>query len=170
MNAKTIVKFVLVPVLLLFTAFSWAAGTVASRIVPVPASALMAAAAALLWGSLMLSVISLGSGQWSDFHVNQVSARSAGGLAYMVVFGTVVTFASYMWLLARVSPSRVATYAFVNPAVAVLLGWSLAGEELSPGTLAATGVIIVAVAVAVTAPARQPAAPLETASVRVEPG
>jgi len=64
--------------------------------------------------------------------------------------GTVVTFSAYMWLLRHVAPTRVATYAFVNPAVAVLLGWAVAGESLSPGTLLATAVIIGAVAVAVS--------------------
>jgi drug/metabolite transporter (DMT)-like permease len=64
--------------------------------------------------------------------------------------GTVVTFAAYMWLLDHVAPTRVATYAFVNPAVAVLLGWAVAGEDVGPVTLIATAVIIVAVAVAVT--------------------
>ena len=66
-----------------------------------------------------------------------------------------VTFSAYMWLLGRVAPTRVATYAFVNPAVAVLLGWALAGETLDAATLAATAVIVAAVAVAVSAPPRR---------------
>ena len=65
--------------------------------------------------------------------------------------GEFVTFSAYMWLLGRVAPTRVATYAFVNPVVAVLLGWALADETLDAATLAATAVIVAAVAVAVTA-------------------
>jgi drug/metabolite transporter (DMT)-like permease len=67
-----------------------------------------------------------------------------------VVLGTIVTFAAYIWLLGHVAPTRVATYAFVNPAVAVLIGWAIANEHVTAGTLVATAVIIVAVAVAVT--------------------
>jgi drug/metabolite transporter (DMT)-like permease len=136
--------------LLLFTAFSWAAGTIASRRLPVPRAPLAAAAAPLLAGGMLLVVLSVVSGQAGEVHPSQVSARSLGGLMYLVVMGTVVTFAAYMWLLDHVEPTRVATYAFVNPAVAVLLGWAVAGEDLGAATAVATAVIIVAVAVAVT--------------------
>ncbi|HVG87539.1 MAG TPA: EamA family transporter, partial [Gaiellales bacterium] len=84
----------------------------------------------------------------------QITGRSVAGMLYLVVMGTVVTFAAFMWLLGHVAPSRVATYAFVNPVVAVLLGWAIADEPLTTGMLAATCVIIAAVAVAVTSPAR----------------
>jgi len=136
--------------LLLFTAFSWAAGTIASRRLPVPSAPLAAAAAPLLAGGVLLTVLSVVSGEAGDMHPTQVSDRSWAGLIYLVVMGTVVTFAAYMWLLDHVAPTRVATYAFVNPAVAVLLGWAVASEDVSAATLVATAVIIVAVAVAVT--------------------
>jgi drug/metabolite transporter (DMT)-like permease len=136
--------------LLLFTAFSWAAGTIASRRLPVPRAPLAAAAAPLLAGGVLLTLLSIVSGQAADVHLSQVSTRSLGGLLYLVLMGTVVTFAAYMWLLDHVAPTRVATYAFVNPAVAVLLGWAVASEDVGPVTLVATAVIIVAVAVAVT--------------------
>ena len=106
---------------------------------------------------VILTLISLGSGELSAGRLDHVSARSAGGLAYLIVFGTVVTFSAYVWLLRVVAPSRVATYAFVNPAVAVVLGWALAGESLSVGAVLASVVIVVAVAVAVSE--REPARP-----------
>ena len=134
--------------LLLFTAFGWAAGTVATRLVPVPASPTVAAASALIAGGLLLVIVAIGAGERID--TGAVSGRSLFGLLYLVVMGTVVTFSAYMWLLRVQPPSRVATYAFVNPATAVLLGWSLAGETLTAGTLVATAVIIAAVAVAVS--------------------
>ena len=81
---------------------------------------------------------------------SQVSGRSLAGLLYLVLVGTVVAFAAYMWLLDHVAPSRVATYAFVNPVVAVLIGWAIAGEQVSATTMVATAVIVAAVAVAVT--------------------
>ena len=134
--------------LLLFCAFSWAAGTVLSRIVPVPGSPVAAGGAALLCGGVVLAAMAP-FGESVD--VSAISGRSVLGLAYLVLAGTVVTFSAYMWLLGRVAPTRVATYAFVNPAVAVLLGWALADETLNAATLAATAVIVASVAVAVTA-------------------
>src|SRR5262249_38753539 len=94
--------------------------------------------------------ISLASGEAGDFSFAAVSGRSLFGLGYLIVMGTVVTFSAYVWLLRHVPPTRVATYAFVNPAVAVVLGWSIAGESLSAGTLLATLVIVAAVPAAVT--------------------
>jgi drug/metabolite transporter (DMT)-like permease len=142
--------------LLLLTAFSWAAGTIATRVLPMPASPLAAAAAPLLAGSVALAAISLATGEAGDVSVSAISGRSLLGLGYLVVMGTVVTFAAYVWLLRDVPPTRVATYAFVNPAVAVLLGWAIAGESLSAGTLLATALIIVAVAAAVSDNAASP--------------
>lgn len=143
--------------LLLFTALSWAAGTVATRHLVQPPAPLIAAAAPLLAGGVVLSVISVASGEAAGFHPSAVSATSAGGLAYLVVFGTVCTFSAYIWLLRQVPPARVATYAFVNPVVAVLLGWAVASEPVSGGTVAAAAVIVVAVAVAVSERRRVPA-------------
>jgi drug/metabolite transporter (DMT)-like permease len=136
--------------LLLLMALSWAAGTVATRLVSVPSSPFAASGIPLLWGSAMLAVVALASGELGKLHAGAVTGKSAAGLAYLVVMGTVVTFSAYMWLLSHVDPTRVATYAFVNPAVAVVLGWAVAGEHLSAGTLLATAVIIGAVAVAVS--------------------
>ena len=141
--------------LLLGSALSWAAGTVATRVVPVPRSPTMGAAMPLLAGGVVLTVIALASGELSAGRLDHVSARSVGGLAYLVVLGTVVTFSAYVWLLRQVAPARVATYAFVNPAVAVVLGWALAGESLTVGAVVASAVIVVAVAVAVSE--REPA-------------
>ena len=134
--------------LLLLCAFSWAAGTVLSRIVPVPHSPLAAGGAALVCGGVVLSVLAP-FGEPVD--LSAISGKSIVGLSYLVLAGTVITFSAYMWLLGRVAPTRVATYAFVNPVVAVLLGWALADETLNAATLGATAVIVAAVAVAVTA-------------------
>lgn len=136
--------------LLLMTALSWAAGTVATRMVTVPSSPTIGAALPLLAGGAVLSVIALASGELAPHRLDHVTSRSAGGLAYLVVLGTVVTFSAYVWLLRHVAPARVATYAFVNPAVAVALGWAVGDESLSAGAVLATLVIIAAVAVAVS--------------------
>jgi drug/metabolite transporter (DMT)-like permease len=134
--------------LLLLSAFSWAVGTIALRLVPVPESPLIAAATPLLAGGLILAAIAVALGEPAD--LGAISGKSAGGLAYLVVAGTVAAFAAYVWLLHHVEPSRVATFGFVNPVVAVLLGWALAGEPIGAGALVATAVIVGAVAVVVT--------------------
>ncbi len=141
--------------LLVGSALSWAAGTVATRVVPVPRSPVLGAAMPLLAGGIILVLVAAGSGELSSLHVNDVSGRSIAGLAYLVVFGTVLTFSAYVWLLRVVAPARVATYAFVNPAVAVVLGWAVAGESLTAGAVVASAVIVAAVAVAVSE--REPA-------------
>jgi drug/metabolite transporter (DMT)-like permease len=143
--------------LLVGSALSWAAGTVATRVVPVPRSPVLGAAMPLLAGGVILVLVAAGSGELSSLHPGDMTGRSIGGMAYLIVFGTVLTFSAYVWLLRVVSPARVATYAFVNPAVAVVLGWAVAGESLTAGAVLASAVIVAAVAVAVsereTAPA-----------------
>jgi drug/metabolite transporter (DMT)-like permease len=143
--------------LLVGSALSWAAGTVATRAVPVPRSPVLGAAMPLLAGGVILVFVAAASGELSSLRLAAVTGRSIGGMAYLIVFGTVLTFSAYMWLLRVVAPARVATYAFVNPAVAVVLGWAVAGESLTAGALIASAVIVAAVAVAVsereTAPA-----------------
>jgi len=136
--------------LLLISAFCWAAGTIATRVVPMPETPVAAAAAPLLAGAVALVLLSFATGQASDVQLSQISGRSLFGLAYLVLAGTVVTFSAYIWLLGHVEPTRVATYAFVNPVVAVLLGWAIGGEQLTAATLLAAAVIVAAVAVAVT--------------------
>ncbi len=136
--------------LLVGSALSWAAGTVATRVVPVPRSPVLGAAMPLLTGGVILVAVAAGSGELSSLHASGISGRSIGGLAYLVVFGTVLTFSAYVWLLRVAAPARVATYAFVNPAVAVVLGWAIAGESLTAGALLASAVIVAAVAVAVS--------------------
>jgi len=125
----------------------------------VPDAPLAAAALPLLTGGVMLLLLSFVSGQATAFNLSDVTTRSVVGLLYLVGMGTVVTFAAYMWLLDHASPTRVATYAFVNPVVAVFIGWAIAGEQISTATIAAAGVIVAAVAVAVSDRPRTPARP-----------
>jgi drug/metabolite transporter (DMT)-like permease len=134
--------------LLLACSLSWALGTIALRLVPVPASPLAAAAAPLLAGGAVLGIVAASIGE--RLTPAEVSGRSLGGLAYLILAGTVATFGAYVWLLRVVDPGRVATYGFVNPAVAVLLGWAIAGEPIGVGAIVSTVVIIAAVAVVVS--------------------
>lgn len=130
---------------LTLSAFSWAAGSLCSRGAGLPASPFLAAAMEMLAGGVLLIVL----GILTESHQLQwraISWRSTAGLVYLVVFGSLLSFTAYIWLLRVVSASRVATYAYVNPAVAVFLGWAFGAEPISARELLATGIIIAAVA------------------------
>jgi len=103
------------------------------------------AATTLLCGAVLLLVASAATGEIGRVNVRAISGRSVLGLGYLVVFGSVVAFSAYLWLLERRSATLVATHTFVNPVVAVLLGWLAAGELLTPRIIGATGLILAAV-------------------------
>jgi drug/metabolite transporter (DMT)-like permease len=100
----------------------------------------------MLAGGVMLLVAGLLRGEGVDIRWHEMTAESLAALAYLVVFGSLVGFTAYIWLLGHVSAASVSTYAYVNPVVAVLLGWALAGEPITARTLVAGGVIVAAVA------------------------
>jgi len=131
---------------LLLAGFSWAVGSIAGREARLPASPLLATSMEMLAGSLSLLLIGALLGEWGRLELAAVSARSLLGLGYLVVFGSLVGFAAYTWLLRAAPTPLVATYAYVNPLVAILLGSLLAGEALSPRLLLAAGVILCSVA------------------------
>jgi drug/metabolite transporter (DMT)-like permease len=99
----------------------------------------------MLAGGVLLGGASGVAGEWARFSPTLVSAKSASAVAYLVVFGSLVAFTAYIWLLRAASPALVSTYAFVNPVVAVFLGWLLAHEEVGLRTVAAAAVIVGAV-------------------------
>ena len=103
------------------------------------------------------------TGEVSQFHVSAISMRSWLAVAYLIVFGSGIGFTAYIYILKNSTAARVATYAFVNPVVALLLGWMFAGEALTLRTLAAAAVILGAVVLVITAPYRAPAPKIEPA-------
>ncbi len=129
----------------LFAAFTWALGSVLSRRFTPASSPLQATALQMLAGGGLLLALSLATGEWTRFSPAHVSARSWAALLYLLVFGSLLGFTVYMWLLRVAAPALVSTYAFVNPAVAVFLGWALAAEPVTPRTLLAAAVIVWAV-------------------------
>jgi drug/metabolite transporter (DMT)-like permease len=142
----------------LFACVSWAAGSLYAARAPMPASAPLAAAVQMLAGGALMTIIGTLAGEWRTFDPSKVSAASAVAFAYLVLFGALVAFTAYSWLLRVASPTRVATYAYVNPLIAVFLGWAVAGEQVGPRTLVAAGVITAAVVIIVT---RRPVAAKE---------
>jgi len=131
------------------SSLSWAWGSLLARRVPLPKSPLMATAAEMLVGGVVLTLASGARGEFSNFSFRAVTPVSWLAFAYLVTFGSIVAFTAYVWLLRTSSPARVSTYAFVNPVVAVALGWAFLGEALTGRTVLAAAVIVSAVAIIV---------------------
>jgi drug/metabolite transporter (DMT)-like permease len=127
---------------------SWATGSIYSRRAALPADPFLASGMEMQAGGTLLLLASTVSREWigDAFDIAMVSKKSLLALAYLLTFGSLVGYTAYTWLLRVSTPARVATYAYVNPVVAVLFGWLLAGEELTTRMLAAAAVIIAAVA------------------------
>ncbi len=139
----------------LFAAFAWALGSLLSRHFAPSSAPLQATALQMLAGGVLLGGFSGVLGEWSRFSPGLVSAKSVAAVAYLVVFGSLVAFTAYIWLLRAASPALVSTYAFVNPVVAVFLGWLLASEPVSARTLVAAAVIVSAVVLITLGEARE---------------
>lgn len=157
---------------LVLASLSWAAGSIYSRGAVLPASPFLATAMEMVAGGALLVLAGLATGEAGRLALDAVSLRSLIGFVYLIVFGSLVGFTSYIWLLRVAEPARVATYAYVNPAVAVFLGWALADEPLTPRMLLAAAVIIASVAVITAARTRQGKRPMErpeTATVHPTP-
>jgi drug/metabolite transporter (DMT)-like permease len=138
-------------VVLILGSLSWAIGSFFSRDADLPQSGLLTTGMEMLAGGALLAIVGVLTGELSHFDVHRVSGPSALGLVYLVTFGSLLGFTSYIWLLDKVSPARLGTYAYVNPVVAVILGWAIAGEKLSLRTAVAAAIVICAVALITTA-------------------
>jgi drug/metabolite transporter (DMT)-like permease len=147
------------PLALVAASLAWSVGSLWSRRLPLPRAPFMATAAEMLAAAPMLFAGSVARGELGAASASTLLAPHAlAALAYLVVFGSIAGFGSYVWLLANVSPTRASTYAFVNPLIAVFLGWALAAEPLTPRTFAATLLIVASVAAVVWGTAaRKPA-------------
>jgi len=123
----------------------WAFGSTYSKSADLPKSSLMTTGAEMLMGSVGLLIVSLLTGELNGWNPAEVSSRSLIGLVYLITIGSIVGFGSYIWLLQNAPISLVATYAYVNPIVAVILGFFFANEALEPRIWLATAIIIGAV-------------------------
>lgn len=132
---------------LLVAALCWTAGSLYSRHARLPTSVLTSTAMQMIGGGALLWLLGLATGEGSRLDLAAVSARSLLSLAYLIVFGSLLGFSAYVWLLRTTTPARVSTYAYVNPLVAVLLGWLLAGEAVTLRIALATVAIVGSVAI-----------------------
>jgi drug/metabolite transporter (DMT)-like permease len=151
--------------LLVLASLAWAYGSVYSKHHPVPNSAMLGVAMQCLAGGLALLILATFSGELHSFHWASVTTRSWLALIYLAVFGSAVAFSAYVYLIKHSSSTHLGTYAFVNPVVALLLGWSLGGEPISLRTILASAIILGAVILVITAPHKSPALASETLPV-----
>jgi len=129
-------------IVVLLASFAWAGGSVYSNRNPIDAPTSMASGMEMLAGGGLLLLLALLTGDIKRLHLENASWTSIAAFAYLTLFGSLVAFTAYSWLLNNVTPARAATYAYVNPVVAVLLGWSIAGEPLTWKMLLAAAIII----------------------------
>lgn len=137
---------------LIGASLAWAIGSIYSRHHPLPRSPLLGAGMQTLCGGMLLCLTALAIGETRHFHFADVTTRAWLALLYLTVFGTGLGFSAYAYILKHSTASRVATYAFVNPVVALFLGWFLASEPLTLRTTLASGIILTAVLLVITAP------------------
>lgn len=131
--------------LVMLATIGWAFGSLYGAKAPTAKSNVLAAGMQMLAGGFILLVVSLVTGEWRTFDVAAVSAVSWMALAYLTFVGALVAYTAYSWLMQNASPSAVSTYAYVNPVVAVLLGWAIAGESMTAQMLIGAAVIVVSV-------------------------
>ena len=141
--------------LLLLAALSWASGSLFARTASLPSRPLVGTGMEMIAGGLVCLVASVIAGELGDLEPARISVPSLLGLGFLIVFGSWVGFAAYVWLLRAARTSLVSTYAYVNPLVAVFLGWAILGEAISVRTVIAGGVVLAAVALIVTASSRR---------------
>jgi drug/metabolite transporter (DMT)-like permease len=133
-------------------AISWSLASVLARKLSLPQSKVMSSGAQMLVGGILLLVAAVMFGELHGFHAREVSARAWLALAYLIVAGSILAFTAYVWLIHHESPTKVGTYAYVNPVIAVVLGYFLGGEALGARTVLGTVLVLVGVVVITTTP------------------
>jgi drug/metabolite transporter (DMT)-like permease len=142
---------------LIFASISWSLASVMTRKLTLPSSKVMSAGSQMLAGGALLTLAAATLGEFHNFHPSAVSRNVWLSLLYLIVAGSIIGYTAYVWLIHHESPTKVGTYAYVNPIVAVLVGYFLGGEGLSMRTIVGTLFILVSVVVITTMPAKKPA-------------
>ncbi|MEP7214085.1 MAG: EamA family transporter [Acidobacteriota bacterium] len=132
--------------LIIFSTLGWAIGSLYATRAPTATSPILAAALQMLSGGAVLIIIGTLAGEWSTVDLAAVSLNSWLAFAYLITFGAIVAYTAYSWLLRNASPAALSTYAYVNPGIAVVLGWAVAGETLTQQMLIGAGIIVASVA------------------------
>jgi drug/metabolite transporter (DMT)-like permease len=141
---------------LIVASMSFSVSSALARKLPLPPSKVMSSGAQMLAGGVFLVLTAAALGEFRDFHPGTVSRAAWLSLLYLIVAGSIIGFTAYVWLIDHESPTKVGTYAYVNPVVAVLLGYFLGGEALGLRTVLGTLFVLTSVLVIATTPAKQP--------------
>ena len=144
---------------LVVAAMSWSLASALTRKLPLPASKPMSSGAQMLIGGILLALAAAAFGEFRGFHLEAVSRGAWFALVYLIVAGSIVGFTAYVWLIHHESPTKVGTYAYVNPVVAVTLGYFLGGETIGARTLLGTLLVLVSVIVITTTRPQKAARP-----------
>jgi drug/metabolite transporter (DMT)-like permease len=145
-------------VALIVGSISWSVASVLTRRLPLPVSKVMSSGAQMLAGGVLLTVTAAGLGEFRGFRPASVSSGAWLALLYLIVAGSIIGFTAYVWLIHHESPTKVGTYAYVNPVVAVLLGYFLGGEALGLRTILGTLFVLISVVVITTTRVKRPVA------------
>jgi drug/metabolite transporter (DMT)-like permease len=145
---------------LIFASISWSIASAMTRKLPLPQSKVMSSGAQMLAGGVFLTLAATAFGEFRNFHPSAVSRGAWFSLLYLIVAGSIIGFTAYVWLIHHESPTKVGTYAYVNPIVAVLVGYFLGGEALSSRTILGTLCVLISVIVITTTRAKKPEASL----------
>lgn len=137
---------------LIVAALGWTVGSFMTRKLPLPAAKGMSSGAQMLAGGVLLTLISAGLGEFRGFRIQAVSGKAWLALVYLIIAGSIIAYTAYVWLIHHESPTKVGTYAYVNPVVAVILGYVLLGEAIGMRTILGTALVLVSVVVITTAP------------------
>ena len=137
---------------LIVAAISWSVASALTRKLPLPASKAMSSGAQMLSGGVLLTLTAALLGEFRGFRLQAVSGKAWLALAYLILAGSIAGFTAYVWLIHHESPTKVGTYAYVNPVVAVLVGYFLGGEAIGPRTAVGTLLVLVSVVVITTTP------------------
>ncbi|MGA3075905.1 MAG: EamA family transporter [Bryobacteraceae bacterium] len=141
---------------LIVASMSWSISSALTRKLPLPSSKVMSSGAQMLAGGIFLTLAAAALGEFRNFHPSTVSSGAWLALVYLIVAGSIVAFTAYVWLIHHESPTKVGTYAYVNPLVAVLLGYFMGGEALGLRTILGTLFVLIAVVMITTTRAKKP--------------
>jgi drug/metabolite transporter (DMT)-like permease len=145
-------------VAIIIGAISWSIASVLTRKLPLPPSKVMSSGAQMLTGGVFLALASAALGEFRSFHPSTVSRAAWLSLLYLIIAGSIIGFTAYLWLIHHESPTKVGTYAYVNPVVAVVIGYFFGGEALGLRTILGTLCVLISVLVITTTRARKPSA------------
>jgi drug/metabolite transporter (DMT)-like permease len=140
---------------LMVASVSWSIASSLTRKLPLPSSKAMSSGAQMLAGGILLFIVAGFFGEYHGFHVQSVSTNAWFALAYLIVAGSIMGYTAYVWLIHHESPTKVGTYAYVNPVVAVLVGYFLGGEPIGPRTIIGTTLVLVSVIVITIIPSKK---------------